>query len=106
MSGAGAGLVLGLLSSIITIIETTYQLYEAVEDEKGLPANFKKAASKLPLISKILTMQKNISNPYETRTRKLRSSLPLKVASFRQHVFRTSLQRSCQTKMTRGGIDM
>ena len=54
MSGAEVGLVLGLISSIITIIETTYQLYEAVEDEKGLPANFKKAASKVPLISKIL----------------------------------------------------
>jgi hypothetical protein len=54
MSGAEASLVIGLISSIITIIETTYQLYEAVEDEKGLPANFKKAASKLPLISRIL----------------------------------------------------
>jgi hypothetical protein len=54
MSGAEASTIIGLISSIITIIETTYQLYEAVEDEKGLPANFKKTASKLPLITKIL----------------------------------------------------
>jgi hypothetical protein len=54
MSGAEASLVIGLISSIITIIDTARQLYDAVEDEKGLPANFKKVASKLPLISKIL----------------------------------------------------
>lgn len=29
-------------------------MYEAVEDTKGLPVNFKKSASKLPLISKLL----------------------------------------------------
>ncbi|KAH8757828.1 hypothetical protein F5882DRAFT_431992 [Hyaloscypha sp. PMI_1271] len=55
MSGAKASLIISLIGSIITIIETTYQVYEAIEDEKGLPANFKKAASKLPLISKILS---------------------------------------------------
>ncbi|EGE09000.1 TPR repeat protein [Trichophyton equinum CBS 127.97] len=54
MSGAEAGLVLGLISSIITIIQSTYQVYEAVDDAKGLPTNFKKSAAKLPLISKLL----------------------------------------------------
>lgn len=55
MSGVGeASLVLGIISSIISIIDATTQVYEAVEDEVGLPKNFKKSATKLPLISKIL----------------------------------------------------
>ncbi|KAF3924054.1 hypothetical protein ABW21_db0207818 [Orbilia brochopaga] len=55
MSGIGeASLVLGLISSIIAIIETTKKVYEAIEDDSGLPKNFKKAAAKLPLISRLL----------------------------------------------------
>ncbi|KFZ18716.1 hypothetical protein V501_01054, partial [Pseudogymnoascus sp. VKM F-4519 (FW-2642)] len=55
MSGVGeAGLVLGIISAIISIIDTTKQVYDAVEDEAGLPTNFKKSATKLPLISKLL----------------------------------------------------
>ena len=55
MSGVGeASLVLGIISSIIAIIDATKQVYEAVEDEVGLPTNFKKSATKLPLISKLL----------------------------------------------------
>jgi hypothetical protein len=55
MSGVGeASLVLGIISSIIAIIDATKQVYEAIEDEAGLPTNFKKSATKLPLISKLL----------------------------------------------------
>jgi hypothetical protein len=54
MSGAEASLVLGLISSVIAIIQASQQVYEAIEDAKGLPTNFKKSASKLPLISKLL----------------------------------------------------
>jgi len=55
MSGVGeASLVLGVISSIITVVDATKQIYEAVEDELGLPTNFKKSATKLPLISKLL----------------------------------------------------
>jgi hypothetical protein len=55
MSGVGeASLVLGIISSIISIIDATKQVYEAVEDEAGLPTNFKKLAAKLSLISKLL----------------------------------------------------
>ncbi|KAH8797868.1 hypothetical protein F5884DRAFT_825522 [Xylogone sp. PMI_703] len=55
MSGVGeASLVLGIISSIISIVDATKQVYEAVEDEAGLPTNFKKSATKLPLISKLL----------------------------------------------------
>ncbi|OBT95231.2 hypothetical protein VE01_07574 [Pseudogymnoascus verrucosus] len=54
MSGAEAGLVLGTISAIISIIDATKKVYEAVEDEVGLPTNFKKSATKLPLILKLL----------------------------------------------------
>lgn len=55
MSGVGeAGLVLGIISSIISIIAATKQVYDAIEDKAGLPTNFKKSAAKLPLISKLL----------------------------------------------------
>jgi alkaline phosphatase len=55
MSGVGeTSLVMGMISSIISIVDATKQVYEAVEDEIGLPKNFKKSATKLPLISKIL----------------------------------------------------
>jgi N-terminal domain on NACHT_NTPase and P-loop NTPases len=55
MSGVGeASLVLGIISSILSIIDATNKFYEAVEDEAGLPTNFKKSAAKLPVISKLL----------------------------------------------------
>jgi hypothetical protein len=55
MSGIeAAGLALGIISAIISIIDATHQVYEAVKDEAGLPTNFKKSATKLPLISKLL----------------------------------------------------
>jgi hypothetical protein len=54
MSGAEASLVLGIISAIISIIDATKKVYEAVEDEAGLPTNFKKSATKLPLILKLL----------------------------------------------------
>lgn len=55
MSGIGeASLVLSIISSIISIIDATKQIYEAVEDEAGLSTNFKKSAMKLPLIAKLL----------------------------------------------------
>ncbi|KAM0169104.1 hypothetical protein ACHAPF_010290 [Botrytis cinerea] len=55
MSGVGeASLVLGIISSIIAIIDATKQIYDAVEDEGGLPENFKKSSAKLPLISNLL----------------------------------------------------
>lgn len=55
MSDIGeASLILGTISSIISIVETTKQVYDAIEDEAGLPKNFKKSATKLPLISQLL----------------------------------------------------
>ena len=55
MAGIGeASLVLSLISSIILIINAIKQVYEAIKDEAGLPTNFKKVATKLPLILRLL----------------------------------------------------
>jgi hypothetical protein len=43
-----------MISFIISIIDATNQVYEAVKDKAGLLTNFKKSATKLPLISKLL----------------------------------------------------
>lgn len=49
-----ASLVLGIISSIISIVDATKQVYDAVQDQAGLPENFRKSAAKIPLISKLL----------------------------------------------------
>jgi hypothetical protein len=55
MSGVGeVSLVLGIISSILSIIDAAKQVYESLGDEADLPTNFKKSATKLPLISKLL----------------------------------------------------
>jgi hypothetical protein len=60
MTGVGkASLVLSIISSIISIINATKQVYEAVEDKQGLLKHFKKSATKLPLISKLLEDTEN-----------------------------------------------
>ncbi len=51
---AEVSLVLDIISSIISIIDAIKQVYETVKDEVGLSKNFKKSATKLPLISKLL----------------------------------------------------
>lgn len=64
MSGAEAGAVLGLLSSIITIITTAKELYEAANDVHGLPDALSNAETKLPLVLMILKeAQSFIDNP-------------------------------------------
>jgi len=55
MSGKeAADFTLSMISDIISIIDTTSQVYEAVEDEACLPTNFKKSAIILHLISNLL----------------------------------------------------
>ena len=54
MSGAEAGAVLGLISSIITVIATAKELYETANDVHGLPDALGNAETKLPLILEIL----------------------------------------------------
>ncbi|KAM3072556.1 hypothetical protein ACMFMG_009350 [Clarireedia jacksonii] len=71
MSGIGeASLVIGMISSIISIIEAVKEVYDAVDDDSGLPKNFKKSAAKLPLIARLLedaeTYVKSANNDTQT----------------------------------------
>lgn len=50
MSGAEVGLVLGIIASVITLIETTSKIYDANKDAKGLHEAFRKIAENLPIV--------------------------------------------------------
>jgi hypothetical protein len=54
MSGAEAGLVVGLISGVISIIEATKTVYDAAKDAKGQPEAFRQVAARLPLVNEIL----------------------------------------------------
>ncbi|KAF3765988.1 hypothetical protein M406DRAFT_29197, partial [Cryphonectria parasitica EP155] len=50
--------VLGLISSIISVIDASLEIYNAVKDASGLPASFRDVASRLPVIK--ITIRKAI----------------------------------------------
>jgi hypothetical protein len=54
MSGAEAIVVLGVISSLISIIEATKKTYDAATDSHGLPSAFREVASRLPIVKNIL----------------------------------------------------
>ena len=54
MSGAEAILVLGVISSVIAIVDGTKQVYDAAANAQGLPAAFKEVAGRLPIVQNIL----------------------------------------------------
>lgn len=54
MSGAEAIVVLGVISSIISIIDGTKQIYDAATNAQGLPEAFRDVAGRLPIIRNIL----------------------------------------------------
>ena len=56
MSGAEAGLVLGLISSTIAIFEAADEIYDAAHDAKGLPKKFRAAADEIPLVLHSLSL--------------------------------------------------
>ena len=68
MSGAEAIAVLGVISSIISIIDGTKQIYDAATNARGLPEAFREVADRLPVIESILNSakrhveEKNIDN--------------------------------------------
>ncbi|KAL7955691.1 hypothetical protein V8C34DRAFT_290759 [Trichoderma compactum] len=51
MSGAE---IIGLISSIIAIVDASLKIYEAVGDSSGLPSQFRDAAARLPVIQNTL----------------------------------------------------
>jgi hypothetical protein len=70
MSGAEAITIVGLISSIITIIETSKKLYDASHDAKGLHEAFRDVAQNLPLVLDILrdchAIQQQVDKDRET----------------------------------------
>lgn len=57
MSGVGeAGLVLGLISSTITILEAAHEVYEAASDASGLPKKLRVVAEQIPLLYNALRL--------------------------------------------------
>jgi hypothetical protein len=58
MSGAEAIAVLGVISSIISIIDGTKQVYDAATDAQVLPEAFREVATRLPIVQNILASAK------------------------------------------------
>ena len=54
MSGAEAGFVIGLIGSLISIIEGAKKVYDAAGDAKGQPEAFRQVSARLPLVIEIL----------------------------------------------------
>ena len=54
MSGAEAFAVLGLIGSIISIVDGTKQVYDAAANAQGLPEAFREVAGRLPVVRNIL----------------------------------------------------
>ncbi|KAH6702780.1 WD40-repeat-containing domain protein [Leptodontidium sp. MPI-SDFR-AT-0119] len=54
MSGAEAVLVIGLIGSLISIIDAAKKIYDTAGDSKGLPEEFRQVAARLPLVIEIL----------------------------------------------------
>jgi hypothetical protein len=50
MSGAEAILVLRVISSIISIIDGTKQVYDAAKNVQGLPGAFREVAARLLIV--------------------------------------------------------
>ena len=58
MSGAEAIVVLGVISSVIAIIDGTKKVFDAATDINGLPKEFREAADRLPIVHNILASAK------------------------------------------------
>lgn len=58
MSGAEAIAVLAVISSIISIVDGTKQIYDAATNAEGLPEAFREVAGRLPIVTNILDASK------------------------------------------------
>jgi len=58
MSGAEAILVLGVISSVIAIVDGTKKVYDAATNAEGLPKAFREVAGRLPIVRNILDSAK------------------------------------------------
>ena len=75
MSGIGeASLVLGLVSSIITIFEAAQEICEAASDTSGLPKKLRMAAEQIPLVHNALSLAKQNINAKNVTEEALQSA--------------------------------
>ena len=58
MSGAEAITVLGVIGSIISIVDAAKKVYDAATDAQGLPEAFREVASRLPIVGETLDSAK------------------------------------------------
>ena len=58
MSGAEAIAILGIISSVISIVDGTRQVYDAASNTNGLPEAFREVAARLPVVRDILDLAK------------------------------------------------
>ena len=58
MSGAEAVAILGIISSVISIVDGTKQGYDAASNTNGLPEAFREVAARLPIVRDILDLAK------------------------------------------------
>ena len=58
MSGAEAVAILGIISSVISIVDGTKQVYDAASNTNGLPEAFREVATRLPMVHDILDSAK------------------------------------------------
>ena len=58
MSGAEAIAVLGVISSIIAIVDGTKKIYDAATNPQGLPEAFREVAGRLPIVGNTLDSTK------------------------------------------------
>ena len=56
MSGAEAVTVVGVISSIITIVEHIKRVHDALANQQGLPATFREVAGRLPIVRDTLEL--------------------------------------------------
>jgi hypothetical protein len=78
MSGVGeASLVLGLVSSIIAIIEAVSEIYDAYDNVQGLPKQVRDAAEKIPLIHHTLSLAETNIQAKGISEDALRSAKPI-----------------------------
>lgn len=72
MSGAEVITIVGLISSVISLIETSRSLYDAANDAEGLHEAFRAVALNVPLVLNILkgcrTIQEGLAKDYEAST--------------------------------------
>ena len=58
MSGAEAVAILDIISSVISILDETKQVYDAASNTNGLPEAFREVATRLPIVRDILDSAK------------------------------------------------